>query len=139
MNGRMPVYAEECVLGWRLIRRISFERGERMVDAGVAERCFDDSGRHVAFRVINRGRERSASPNSPTAITMRECEIYAGRCFPRGQSRTARMSEVQRLTRINPRDGRRLPPEDAIECVTAKVSAVLALQRASLRALTVFG
>ena len=55
---------------------------------------------------------------SPAGLTAREAQLNAGL---RGVSRTARMSEEQRMNRCDERTGRALPPEDAIERAQAKV------------------
>lgn len=65
------------------------------------------------------------SEASPVSISAAEMTLYAGRHFPGGKSRTAGMGDVARECRVSAaaREGRRVPAEDRVELVVAKVGA----------------
>jgi len=48
-------------------------------------------------------------------------QVYAFRRWRGARSVTAGMSEMEKLTRLHPKFGFPLPPEDRVELVTAKV------------------
>lgn len=128
-------------LGWRVTRRISQIDGERMVSTGHARHVNDTNGQHIGYQMqqpapVKNG-EVSAKP-TPAVLTVHEMDLIAGRAFARGRSRTARMNEVQRLTRVHPLTRKLLPPEDEIERAEAKLRAFTprhhCMERDALRA-----
>jgi hypothetical protein len=108
-----------------------------MVRAGLAEELLEWDGKTTCYRQIPKSeRERVVvSPRvaesdkapvdtgSAAALTQKEVMAVAGTNFKHGRSRTACMTEEQRLRRINGRNGDRLPPEDLVERATAKLQA----------------
>lgn len=109
-------------VGWRVVRRIGFHRGERMVDLGAAVKVLDDFGNHVGYKL--RGSSEPGTPvveasgSTSIALDARESMANAG-LF--GGSRTESMSEERKLSRIHPRSGRFLAPEDMVERAQGKV------------------
>lgn len=104
-------------------RRISRDDGERGVSRGAMAREYDSCGQHVGYRMVERTDHDLPSGSQSGAITASEMELYAGRRFRGGRSRTKRMSEERRLTRVDAVTGKKLPPEDDVERVEAKVAA----------------
>lgn len=114
------LFAAETTLGWRVVRRVSGAQGEEMLARGQWRDVYDASGNHIGYQVIASYKTdlEILSGSSSCSITAREIELNAGL---RGRSRTAGMSEEQRISRRAPRTGSPLPPEDAIERAIAKV------------------
>lgn len=108
------------------VRRISREEYVRLRDRGRAMPLHDKQGNLVGCQLTNNHPGDGAIPSQPSSpvLTVREIELYAGRNFPGGRSRTAGLTETQRLERsrrTHPRTGKYLLPEDAVERVTEKV------------------
>jgi len=79
-------------------------------------------GSHVGYEMCQREEWNSyVTRESPRAISASEMMLYAGRAFRFGRSRTAGLTEKQRLARRDERTGLWLPPEDKVERVEAKV------------------
>jgi hypothetical protein len=121
-----PVYSADTTLGWRVARRISYQRGETMVSAGRMHRVEDQFGRHIGYQMG--GRKQPSDNDLPSlassaSITAHECEANAGVL---GKSVTATMSEHKRVHRLHPRSGKLLPAEDFIERAQGKVAAYIA-------------
>lgn len=118
---------QETTLGRYVIGRTGYDTGMRKCDQGFFDPIYDDeNGGELAGFVLRASKqaERAAdSDNSPCAIPASEMQIYAGRHFKEGKSQTARMKndELARLTRIHPKFGWPLPPEDRIERIVGKV------------------
>lgn len=111
-------------IGMKVVRRVSFEEGMKLVDEKKAERVFGHGDVSViGFRMLP---ERTSSQvivvvapesrPSSAGISRSEVEANAGL---RGVSRTASMTEEQRKYRI----GRGLPEMDLIEASRHKVAA----------------
>lgn len=123
---RLPLYYPGVALGWRVKNRVSLTAGMRMVDAGCARVHRDDFERIYAFELLEHV-TASRSQSSSATLTTHEVELFAGRFFRNGKSSTVNLSEdqkIERAGRIYRRTGRRVPLEDAIELVTAKVAAL---------------
>jgi hypothetical protein len=114
----MPLFSAESGTSGRIIRRVSMEDAERYEKAGVWERRYDgNSGELLGFQMVAcyiYDQKVPASKPSPAAISASEMEVFAGVA---GRSRTARLSELDKLQRIH--DG--LPSEDHIERTMCKV------------------
>lgn len=123
-SGQQYCVAQETTLGRSIIGRISYEAGMKKCDLGLFSAVYD-RGMLVGFVMLTAKEwERAAnSDSSPCSIPASEMQVYAGRHFRDGQSQTARLKndEVARLTRIHPKFGYPLPPEDRVELVTAKM------------------
>lgn len=98
----------------QILRWVSEEEAERLLSSGRAEAlCDRETGELVAYRVLRqcerprpraqfhpyRMRELVPVPSS-TAFSRSEINAIAGDRFSKGRSRTARMSEEQRRSRI---------------------------------------
>lgn len=122
------LYEDEATrgsLGWRVTRRISREAGERMLVAGHAVQVHDEHGNMVGYHKVDAPLARNgvgANP-MPVVLTAREMDLIAGQFFRHGRSKTAGMSEAQRLSRIDPMTRRLLPPEDGIERALARLES----------------
>jgi hypothetical protein len=115
-SGKYLLYGANTTLGWRVVRTISFEEGERREAAGSLRRVNDSiSGNHIGYQIVptseRRGDRDLPSLSSTASISQREMEINAGEG---GHSRTAGMTEERRLEQR--------VPEDRIERVQAKVA-----------------
>lgn len=113
-------------LGWRVTRRIGHAQGEKLVDSNYARRVNDCNGEHIGYQLLDPNtivNEGLPSVLSPVVLTAREMDLIAGQSFEHGRSRTARMSEVQRITRVHPFTRKILPPEDEVERAAAKLMA----------------
>lgn len=122
--------------GWAVAGRCSKQDGDRMVSAGSAVEECDAFGNLVAFRLLDRPMKvqngaADAPPMAPM-LTRREMDLIAGMSFPFGKSRTARMTELQRLARVHPLTRKALPPEDDVERAAEKFK-IMARERLPLR------
>lgn len=121
------VFSPETTLGWRVLRRISRAEYETRLAAGEFRPVVDEFGNLIGCQPITLRHVTKAGPNTPASeicISRREMEIFAGTAFRGGRSRTAGLSEQQRMeraSRVHPRTGKLLLPEDAIERVEEKV------------------
>lgn len=115
------LYHSQTTLGWRVIQKTSFEKGESKVAAGVWRRVVDELGVHVGYQILSSAAHRVdldlASRPQPVSITMRQMEINALQGFADGKSRTVDLTEEQRMERT----ARGLDPEDETERITRKV------------------
>jgi len=113
-------------LGWRVTRRISLDAGERMLASGHARRVNDHNGVHIGYQLQQPGPVKNGVPAKPTPalLSAREMDLIAGQAFTHGASRTASMTEAQRLTRVHPLTNKLLPPEDEVERAVAKLHAL---------------
>ena len=116
------LFNPNTTLGWSVARRISFERGEQMVAWGTVVQVNDEFGRHIGYKFRD-----ASEPKTPlikvsgsTAPTIRAKESMANAGLM-GGSRTARLSDEQRLSRIHPLSGKLLAPEDMVERAREKV------------------
>lgn len=116
---RLLVYGANTTLGWRVIRTISFEKGERGIEQGKFRRVNDEiTGKHLGYQFISSAEQHGDKdlPSLPSAATIsqREMQINAGEI---GRSRTAGLREQDReLLRV---------PEDRVERVQAKIRVYL--------------
>ena len=120
------LYPAETILGWRVIRMVTGARGEEMLARGEWRDVYDENGRHIGYQILSgTSCERevfTSSYSCSVTITISEIIKNAGVCFPRGKSLTAGLPEEKRITRTRPDDGKKLPPEDAVELAQAKVA-----------------
>lgn len=109
-----------------MARRISKADGERMIETGHARHVNDCNGEHIGYQMQQPAPVKNGVPAKPTPalLSAREMDLIAGRAFAHGGSRTSKMSEVQRLTRVHPLSRRVLPPEDEVERAVAKLHAL---------------
>ena len=108
------------VTGWINVRPVRRDIGESEVFAGNWKRLFDEEQRLIGYTHAD-GVESEVTRESCRSLSAGEMTLYAGRAFRCGRSHTAGMSEEQRQARRSCRNGLRLPPEDAVERVEAKV------------------
>jgi len=120
---KLTLYAPYDVADdWLRVKDVLFVDGERMCRSGVWVRIYDAKGSHVGYEMCQREEWNSyVTRESPRAISASEMMLYAGRAFRFGRSRTAGLTEKQRLARRDERTGLWLPPEDKVERVEAKV------------------
>lgn len=116
------LFSAESEKTCRVISRVSFEQGIEKEALGVWERVYDQyCGELIGFRLRVRVEDDSSIPSrqTPSAIPAREMEVFAfaGTRFLDANSRTARLQEVDRLSRE--KSGR--DPEDMIERTVRKV------------------
>lgn len=109
------LFPARTVLGWRVIRRVSFREGETRVGVGEWRRVLDGTTHeHIGYQIctpeMSRGDYELPTIFSPASISVREMQVNAG-LF--GRSRTEGLSEDRRLARRN--------PEDRVERAHAKV------------------
>jgi hypothetical protein len=118
------VFAACTTLGWQVVRRLTFAKGEAMANAGVYARVYDEvTGLQIGYQIAKEPATDKDIPSQPTqaVISISELEANAG---VRGRSRTAGLPEHKRLERAkrtSRKTGKLLLPEDAIERATAKV------------------
>jgi hypothetical protein len=120
---RLPLYAAETLLGWRVIRWISRIKGSDMVAQGFARDVHDEQFNHIGFQLMptRQMEQQQLSMHTSTGLVPRDVMLNAGTQFKHGKSRTAGMTEDQRLHRTHPTTGKLLPPEDAVELAQARV------------------
>lgn len=119
LNGDVSLYPAETSLGWRVIRQVSRAEAAEKLGRGEWREVYDEHGNFRGCQALISFKKDEDLPSRRTApsITVKECLLNAGLC---GKSRTAGMTEEQRISRKSP-FGRPLPPEDAIERAQAKV------------------
>jgi hypothetical protein len=118
------VFSADTALGWRALSRCSVAEYHRRLARGEVRPVHDGFGRLIGCQPIKRTDQSIPSRPSAVCLTVSEMVLFAGQAFKDGRSRTARMTEQQRLqraSRTHPRTGKFLAPEDAIERVTEKV------------------
>jgi hypothetical protein len=118
------VFSDETTLGWRVLRRISVAEYQRRKSRGEMRPVFDESGNLIGCQPIKVFDQHLTTRSTPAAIIPREVVLLAGTAFRDGRSRTAGLTEqkrMERASRVHPRTGKLLPPEDAIERVEEKV------------------
>lgn len=108
------------------IRRISRAEFETLRQRGRAIPIHNGQGELLGCQLTNNHPGDGLIPSQAggPVISAREMEIFAGRSFRGGRSRTAGMTETQRLERskrTSTRTGKHLVPEDAVERVEEKV------------------
>lgn len=115
----IDVFPAETSLGWRVIRVVSVMVAAEKLARGEWRQVYDEFGNFVGCQVLASFQSDLELPSGATAtsITALESQLNAG-CF--GRSRTVRMSEEDRISRHS-RNGKALPPEDAIERAIAKL------------------
>lgn len=132
----MPVYAksrsyrvyEEHLSGsFRIVELASLRRARHLVRSSEVREAVELDGETPCFvrvkvaggssRVLGRCAVSSREPvveRSSTAFTLPEVDALAGVNFRHGRSRTANLTDEQRLARVDKR-GRQLPIEDVVE------------------------
>lgn len=121
------LYSADTSLGWRVIKKVSSAVGEQQVVQGKWREVYDAYDCHIGYQILAvlwQNKEQSSRPTS-CVIVQREMLLIAGRAFKKGRSKTAGMTEEQRITRRDLRSkvgtGRALPPEDAVEKAQEKL------------------
>jgi hypothetical protein len=129
-------YDSNTNLGARVLRRLSFDKGEEYVAAGIAVCVRDATGKIIAYqkleerRIENPDTAMVPSFTSMTVLSRAEVDAIAGSKFkggeneqgvygPPGRSRTIGMKEEERMLRMK----RGLPAEDLVERAQAKLQA----------------
>lgn len=121
-----PLFRAQTTLGWSVARNISDADGRRGVASGSMREVFDEiTHLCIGYQMLavseQRGDQDLPSVTSTASISRFEMEVNAGLL---GRSRTAGLTEAQRLERAAQRDersGEYLTPEDVVERVQAKV------------------
>lgn len=118
-KGDLNLYSADTTLGWRVVGHTSAHGATAKLARGDWREVYDEQGHHLGYQVLVGKRCKcSFSPHSSSSsVSARESELNAGL---RGASRTAGLTEEQRLNRHN-QYGKSLPPEDAIERAMEKV------------------
>ena len=124
-RSEFQLFDRNTSLGWRVTRRIGYEQGEKLVGCGHARHVNDCNGQHIGYQLLDPSAKADGLPSvlSPVVLTAREMDLLAGRAFQYGKSRTKRMAEAQRITRVHPFTRKILPPEDAVELAEEKFKA----------------
>jgi hypothetical protein len=119
MARKFPLYSNYTALGWRVVKRISFDVGEASVSVGALVHVFDSFGAHHGYQLADDSPDKSVpSDSSNGALTEWESAANAG-LF--GISATKNLREEQRVQRKDPKTHKVLPAEDFIELAEAKV------------------
>lgn len=117
------LYGSNTTLGWNVVRRISFERGETLTRLHKVHRVYDDFGAHAGYQMVDETKLYDtllpSREGSSAAITARESEANSGVC---GESATADLPERKRIHRLHTVTGKLLPAEDFIERAQCKVA-----------------
>jgi hypothetical protein len=94
-----------------------------MVAKGMCREVYDAQGNHIGFQFMpgHRDDEVRLSMQSSSGLVPKDIVLNAGRAFKNGKSKTAHLTEEQRVHRVHAKTGKILPPEDAVEKVEAKV------------------
>ncbi len=121
-DGAISLYPAETSLGWRVIGTTTAPIAAERLARGEWREVYDEHGNFWGYQVLANFTKDEDLPSgaSSTSITVRECELNAGLG---GRSRTAGMTEEQRISRKN-KFGKALPPEDAVERAQEKVKAM---------------
>jgi hypothetical protein len=106
--------------GLREIRQATHKEVKTNLASGIWRERYDEDGNYLGVQIRSSQEiaEQLESEQTSTSINAREIVRYVT-----GVSRTASMTEVQRLNRDKLPNGRRLPPEDSAERLAAKVKA----------------
>ena len=114
-----PLYSNDISRGWRVVKDITFNKGEQAVVDGALHHVFDGLGRFAGYQLVDDSYEQMLpSEESTCSISTRESAANAGLL---GRSATEYLREEQRLARKARYTERKLPPEDFIERAKAKV------------------
>lgn len=112
---RLLLFSDNTTLGWRVLRTITREEGERRVGRGVMRQVLDPMTRNlIGYQILGeserRGDQDLTSFATTASISLREMQINAGE---HGRSRTAGLREPERALRDE--------PEDEVERIQRKV------------------
>ncbi len=116
----VPVYPVDTTLGWRVISHVTKAHASEKMARGEWREVHDEHGNFWGCQMLANFKKDEDLPSgaSSTSITVNECFLNAGLG---GKSRTARMTEDERLSRKDG-FGHPLPPEDAVERAQTKVA-----------------
>lgn len=119
----LAIFPPDTTLGWRVVGRVSSAVGDKKVANGEWRRVNNELGEHVGYQALATFQTDKDLPSTPSScsITVRQVELIAGTAFKHGKSRTLGMPEEKKICRRNPKSGRALPPEDAVELALAKM------------------
>lgn len=124
-SSQLHVFSQWTNLGWRHTRVIDMAEGEAKVRRGVFRHVHDEHGKLVGYQpvvnVMPPDTEKS-SDVSRAALGRAESRANAGLM---GASRTARLHEPEKLSRVDQRTGKPLPAEDFVERVQILMQAYL--------------
>lgn len=138
------LYEQGADSQWRIVRLVSRDEGERMVDSETAQAGLDWDGVTLCFQLNEASRVSVVPASSRTkisgveidpsnsAFSQPEIMAIAGTKFKHGRSRTASMNEPQREARakriyeaslLKPSYPVKVGPEDMVERATNKMDA----------------
>jgi hypothetical protein len=106
--------------GLREIRRVSRKEIKANLASGIWRERYDGEGQFLGVQIRSSQEIAEELDSSQTSTTINAREIVR---YVTGVSRTAHLTEEQRLNRDKLPNGRRLPPEDSAERLAAKVKA----------------
>lgn len=115
-SSQLHVFSQWTNLGWRTTRIIDVAEGEAKVRRGEFRQVCDAmTGKVIGYQPM----EAPAMPSvdsdpSRAALGRGEMRANAGLM---GRSRTARLQEIDKLSRVDKRTGKPLPAEDFVERV----------------------
>lgn len=116
------LFSTNTTLGWKVINRISAEKGEEMVRNRMGRQVLNTEKKLIGYQMFDSTLKPvpviTDSLPSSTVLSRAETEAVVGL---RGESRTAGMGEIQRIKRIA--EGRR--DMDLVESSCAKFAAFI--------------
>jgi hypothetical protein len=122
-SSQLHVYSPWTNLGWRVTRTIDIGEGEAKVRCGHFRHVHDENGKVVGYQpVIEVQVSSSSTPSDPSRAALGRGEMRAAAGLM-GSSRTAHLGELDKLSRVDERTGKPLPPEDFVERVQALMDA----------------
>lgn len=118
----VPVYDAYNRSGWRVVKRIGWKEAGDLVRAGAArELCDALTGDVMGVEMGQPVATENGIPSldvSDGSLSAFEMQVNAGLY---GVSRTATMTEEQKVSRVHPKSGRVLAPEDVVERTREKI------------------
>jgi hypothetical protein len=118
-DGEISLYPAETILGWRVVGTTTHAKAADKLTRGEWRVVEDEQHNFLGYQVLAAYKKDEDLPSgaSSSSITVNEAQLNAGL---HGRSRTTGMSEDERISRRS-KDGKALPPEDAIERAREKV------------------
>ena len=114
------LYSPTTALNWRRTQIVTLVEGDKLVAEGKARRRFDSWGRHDGYELIESKPTDEKLPSLVSSASISTNEVLAN-AGVLGRSRTANLSEEDRITRRHPKTGRPMPAEDFVERAQEKV------------------
>ena len=114
-SSQLHVFSQWTNLGWRVTRTIDIHEGDAKVRCGHFRHVHDEAGKLIGYQpMVAPVMPSVASDPSRAALGRGEMRANAGLM---GRSRTAELSEIDKLSRVDKRTGKPLPAEDFVERV----------------------